>query len=526
MRAAEVGETPLLEARRPGVTFAATEVSRVLRELSDGAKVAPKRRWLQAVASRVTNARPDLAGALHDVLGVEPAETDPLRGLTIGEIGVCYEALLAERGPVERRSSGQFFTPDDAAQFMASRSRAFGDGVWLDPCCGVGNLAWHLANLQPDPGKFVSSSLVLIDIDDVALRSAIALIAAEFAAPYDVQTVRRLRERAQRRDFLSAKHLPEHDFAILNPPYARAPLDKRFQTASCRDLFAYFIERVAGSSRGYIAVTPASYLSAPKFQPLRSEMERRGKGGDVYVFDNVPDTLFRGYKFGSSNTSKTNFVRAAITVCAPDADSWRITPIIRWKTAVRATMFEQCHRLLAPLRRSRNGEWAKLSPGQARIWDSLAHVRLTLADLVVKEPTPFSLHVATTPRYFISAAFRELDRTTKVTLYFATADDRDRAAVVLNSSVPYLWWRALDGGVTLPKRVLMSVPIPDVPIGGRLISTLRRSEKENVVVKLNAGRINENVKHPKSLVDRLNGLIIPGAEDLDLLYSNNMFPLA
>lgn len=497
----------------------------MLRVLSEGSGSTRENRWLRAVASRVTNARPDLAEALLEVLGVQPAGVDPLRGLTIGEIGVCYEALLAETGPAERRSSGQFFTPDDAAEFMAFRSRDFEEGVWLDPCCGVGNLAWHLVNLQTNPGKFIRRNLVLIDIDDVALRSAIALIATDFAAPGDMEAVQQLHKRAERRDFLSAKSLPKHDFAILNPPYARTEPKEEFETASCRDLFAYFIERVADTSRGYIAVTPASYLCAPKFQSLRSEIEKNGTGGDVYVFDNVPDTLFRGYKFGSSNTSKTNFVRAAITVCAPNADSWRITPIIRWKTAVRATMFEQCPRLLAPLRHGRNGEWAKLSPGQAKIWDSLVNERLTLSDLVVKGPTSFSLDVATTPRYFISAAFRMLDRTTKVTLYFASAADRDRAAVVLNSSIPYLWWRALDGGVTLPRRVLMSVPMPEIPNVGRLISALRRSEQENVVVKLNAGRSNENIKHPQWLVDQINEIVIPGGEDLDVLYSNNMFPL-
>ena len=525
MASTELSDTPHQAGRRRGVTFAATEVSRVLRELSEGSKSTPEQRWLRAVASRVTNARPDLSEELLKVLGVQPADSDPLRGLTIGEIGVCYEALLAEMGPAERRSSGQFFTPDDAAEFMASRSRDFGDGVWLDPCCGVGNLAWHLANFQSDPADFISRSLVLIDIDDVALRSAIALIAGDFAAPGDVGAVQLLSERAQRRDFLSAKPLPEHDFAILNPPYARAEPKMKFRTAACRDLFAYFIERVADTSRGYIAVTPASYLCAPKFQPLRSEIERHEKGGEIYVFDNVPDTLFRGYKFGSSNTSKTNFVRAAVTVCAPNADSWFITPIIRWKTSVRTTMFDQCSQLLAPLRHGRDGEWAKLSPGQAKIWDSLTDERVTLADLVVKGPTTHSLDVATTPRYFISAAFRELDRTTKVTLYFATPAYRDRAAVVLNSSVPYLWWRALDGGVTLPKRVLMSIPVPEVPNGARLVSALRRSEEENIVVKLNAGKHNENVKHPQSLVDLINDAVIPEAEGLDVLYSNNMFPL-
>jgi glutamine amidotransferase PdxT len=45
------------------------------------------------------------------------------------------------------------------------------------------------------------------------------------------------------------------------------------------------------------------------------------------------------------------------------------------------------------------------------------------------------------------------------------------------------------------------------------------------VVKLNAGRENENVKHPKDLVEALDEVVIPGGHDLRLLYANSMFPL-
>ncbi|NMX12561.1 SAM-dependent DNA methyltransferase, partial [Mobiluncus mulieris] len=77
------------------------------------------------------------------VSGAEPLgsvvsgdDTNPLEGLSIGEIAVCYEALLATLDSRRRRSAGQFFTPDDAAAFMAVQSRDFPVGTWLDPCCG------------------------------------------------------------------------------------------------------------------------------------------------------------------------------------------------------------------------------------------------------------------------------------------------------------------------------------------------------------------------------------------------------
>jgi len=508
------------------VPFSAPRVNRVVRALMDGTKGAAVRaRWLSAVATRVATARPDLAPALLNLLEVEPQKHDHLEGLTIGEVGVCYEAMLSELDRDDRKSAGQFFTPDDTAAFMAVQAARFDSGVWLDPCCGIGNLAWHLASVQQDPQTFVKNQLVLMDRDETALKSAIALIAADFLAQGDEDGVRALAASSKRRDFLSRQSLPRHDYTIVNPPYARAASMPGYETAQCHDLFAYFMERVAKGARGYVAVTPASYLSAPKFAPLRAVLDRESTGGAVFVFDNVPDTLFRGYKYGSNNTSKTNFVRAAITVCAPGDSNWSLTPILRWQAADRARMFAGCESLLVARKIGPHGEWTKIHPGFEATWESLLAEPQTLGDLVVSEKTEFTLDVGLTPRYFISATFRSLDRGSKATLCFQSEEDRDKAAIVLNSSLPYLWWRGLDGGVTLPRRVLLSVPIPStVTVQPRLIAQLLDSESANLVTKLNAGRENENVKHPRSLVRDLNNAVLPGNPDPGILSASSMFP--
>lgn len=523
-RSAPDRSTPHLAA-----TTSASTINHIVSEIAGASQRETRHNWLRAVAALVVGARPDIRATLLQVLGVSPRDDDLLAGLSIGEVGACYEALLARLDRGRRRDSGQFFTPDDAARFMAVQSTGFPAGVWLDPCCGVGNLSWHLAGAQADPAAFIKTHLVLVDEDETALVSAVALIGTQYAAPGDGEAVRSLRERAVRRDFLSRARLPDHDFVIANPPYAKAPERRGYETGRCRDLFAYFMERVVKESRGFIAVTPASYLSAPKFALLRNVLDRESSGGEVVVFDNVPDTLFRGYKFGSHNTSKTNFVRAAVTVCAPEMHGWRVTPIIRWQAADRTVMFQQCQELLEPRRIGPHGEWVKVPPSLGTVWDGLASETQTLADLVVDEETEFRLDVALTPRYFVSATYRGLDRTSKAVLHFATPEDCGRAAIVLNSSIPYLWWRALDGGVNLPRRVLFSVPIPaGVRFDAHLVARLRQSEDENLVVKLNAGRINENVKHPPTLVGDLDAVVMPGGvhgRDLRILYTNSMFPL-
>lgn len=516
------------KARPTQRAFKASEVTKVIRGLHAQSKSGTRENWRRAVVSFVAQKRSDLATEVSRILDAAPLNNDanPLGDLTIGEISVCYEALLALLDNKSRRDSGQYFTPDDAAQFMAQQAVDFPEGTWLDPCCGVGNLAWHLASVQDDPSDFVKKRVSLIDTDRTALLTAVALLGTEYLAQDDIDGLALLRSRAFTRDFLSQRELPPHDFSILNPPYGRTGERNAFDTRSSRENFAYFLERVAKKSKGLIAVTPASYLSAPKFASLRQVLNDKLGGGSIFVFDNVPDTLFRGYKFGSNNTSRTNFVRAAITVSSPNHSEWYITPIVRWRSASRARMFRMLKDFLAPREIGPHGEWVKIPPGLSELWNRLQHQEQDkLADLICDGETKFSLTVGLTPRYFISAAYRRLERGSKMDLFFPSASSRDRAALVLNSSIPYLWWRALDGGVTLPRRVLLSVPIPQIDVERvmvkELIRELEETEGDSVVTKLNAGRTNQNVKRPPHLVARLNGLLI-GDHDLSLLYSEDM----
>lgn len=531
---------PLQRSQPPSPTstsFSPSQVAEVLRHLQQ-VDPNPKQAWLRAVATRVAGQRPDIAPALLNLLGVEPLPTsdftgtradavsplDPLGGLGIEELSVCYEALLADLDRKNRRHAGQYFTPDDAAQFMVKEALGFEAGTWLDPCCGIGNLSWHLTAAQDDPGQFLRDSLTLVDRDEVALRSALVLIAAQFANQGDTCGVEAFFERARAADFLTLTHPPAADYAILNPPYARAEAPEGFTTAPARDLFAFFLEKVSATVSGFVAVTPAAYLAAPKYSSLRTLLDNRCGGGRVYVFDNVPDTLFRGFKFGSKNTSKTNFVRAAITVCDPRDRGWHTTPIIRWRAASRANMFAGAPSLLTDRQVGPDGEWAKIPAQLLPAWRRLRSQGQPLSALVTRSETPYRLDVATTPRYYISAAFRDLQRSSKTTLYFDSPEDRDNAAAVLNSSIPYFWWRALDGGVTLPRRVLMSVPVGPVPPEARqIVRQMYEDEGDHLVTKLNAGRTVENVKRPQNLVAALDRLLLPEAVGhLDVLYSPDM----
>ncbi|GAA1970783.1 N-6 DNA methylase [Microbacterium deminutum] len=506
-------------------SVSARRVSSAIQSLLAPSLTTTRQNWLGAVARLTSESRPDLRGQLVEFLDAGPLDLgNPLGGMSIGEIGVVYEALVALSNHRDRRQKGQYFTPDDVASFMARQVQAFGDGHWLDPCCGVGNLAWHLADAMSDPAEFVSAQLTLIDMDPVALRTAIALLVASFAADGDDECLPRLAARSRARDFLDSAALPRHDFVIVNPPYAATAPNARFRTAAARELYAYFLERISLESKGFIAVTPASHLSAAKYDSLRVILEERS-GGEVFVFDNVPDTCFRGFKYGSTNTSKTNFVRAAITVSSPSHTSWRLTPILRWAARSRLRMWSSAHRFLVDLRNGPNGEWAKVMPGTEAVWDALRSNGQTLSDLVHRERTQFALHVASTPRYYISASKRDLNRGSKHVLYFRTREEMNRAYVLLNSSLPYWWWRCVDGGITLPIRTLLSLPLPAVlSATPSLVTALEESEGRDLVKKLNAGRQNENIRRPRELVESIDDELLRGVRfDFSEVFAADMF---
>lgn len=479
--------------------------------------------WQSLIAAHATRvAGPATAAILADLPRRDPTwELDLLDGLQMDERSVLYEYSLAYVDRVDRKASGQYFTPDDVARFLASRAARFPPGTWIDPCCGVGNLSYWLAAAQPDARRFVAEQLVLVDRDPRALLIARALLATEFRL--DGTQYAALVERSRVADALT-DDLPPFDYALMNPPYVVVPRDDRFAAAESRDLYAYFLERMLTlGRRGIVAITPQSFTSGRKFAGLRRLLVRRLEAMDVYCFDNVPDNVFRGVKFGSQNTNRVNSTRAAVLVgLSGEADAprrHRITPLLRWRAHERADLFAVTDDFLADLQADEDRAFPKVGAALVPLHRTMLECDTTVRDLVVPGPTRYPLDVPVTPRYFLSAVKRVLDRGHVHRLFFATEADRDRAAVVLNSSLAYWWWRAYEGGITVSRGILLSVPVPIAAADPALVAALEASEVDNVVVKRNAGRPNENVKHPWRLLRLLNEAVAP--DDVDALLATH-----
>ena len=471
--------------------------------------------------------------ALRTGAGVSESIGDYLEGLAHNEISVLYEFSLAYDSHKSRKNSGQFFTPDDVAKEMALRARAIDDGSdWLDPCCGIGNLTLSLAKVQNDPALFLKTRMWLVDKDSLALLTAAVMLTTELGGgTKGVFTALRARSRCG--DFLSSR-LTKPRNIILNPPYVIVPTDHRFESYAAGDLYAYFIEHALETSRGIVAITPQSFTNGHKFRGLRKVLSDRLITSDIYCFDNVPDNIFRGVKFGSQNSNAVNSTRAAILVGTTDGvfsgqkhrteRQFKITPLLRWRASERQQAFLAMDDYLTEFEPSEL-PFPKIGPRQVDLFQKLQSSQRRLSDITTKRVTKYVLYIPTTPRYFITASKRALERASIRRLYFKSAKDRNLAYLLLNSNLAYWWWRVFDGGMSLSERTLMTIPIPNnFEVDNDLVKEVQISEKKNLVTKLNAGMVAENIKHPGSLIDRLTVAILGrDAKCLSDVRNNSIF---
>lgn len=484
--------------------------------------------WHSVLATYLNNlVRNDLKYILKEdeFKNVEIQKTNFLDGLSIGEISALYEYSLSYIDNDKRKQEGQYFTPDDVAQIMAKKALTFPKNkIWIDPCSGVGNLSFWLIKYQENQEDFLKNNIYFIDRDKLALFIAQVILVINFQKK-DSKLFKNIKPHFIVTDFLLSDKLPKYDYAILNPPYAASEQDIHFETSKIADLYAYFLEKIIKTSAGFISITPQTFTNGRKFNSLRKLLLNNFTVLDVYCFDNVPDNIFRGIKFGSKNTNIVNSTRAGIIV-AKQTDNkqiFRITPLLRWRVKERQKLLDSVDNFLTEIK-PREDIFPKLQKDLLPLYDFAKKQTKILAHLLSQKPTQYKLTVPSTPRYFISALKRTVERSSFKTLYFYNEKERNIAYLLLNSSYMYWWWRINDGGMTISEKTLLTLPvINEILIDKNLLLKIEQSEKTNCVIKKNAGKDNENVKHDYSLISEINRAVSPRfANALELIHNNSV----
>jgi len=196
--------------------------------------------------------------------------------------------------------------------------------------------------------------------------------------------------------------------------------------------------------------------------------------------------------------------------------------LLRWRTHERATALRSVDAFLTEIA-PRAEIFPKMHRDLAPLYDVVSQYPTTLGDMLSREKTPHELVIPSTPRYFISALKTRVDRASVRRVYFPSEHARNIAYLFLNSSYMYWWWRLHDGGMTIAERTLHSLPIDTcIAPPSVLLTALEHSETVHKVVKKNAGRANENVKHPMELVRSLNEYLFPEySSQLEQVHSNS-----
>ena len=131
----------------------------------------------------------------------------------------------------------------------------------------------------------------------------------------------------------------------------------------------------------------------------------------------------------------------------------------------------------------------------------------TLKNYTVGE-SEYPLYVTNSPRYFITASSRRLDRNGQIEIFMKDEESYKRALVLLNSSYLYWWWRISDSSLSLTKKTLLSLPWIEIETNEELLERIFESENNNIVFKKNAGKLQENIRHPRNLMVELNSTFL------------------
>lgn len=435
--------------------------------------------------------------------------------------GEYYEIGLAHINKEEKKKLGKYYTPDDVAKLLASFGEEMEYDALADIGCGTGNLILaFLESIGEEKARKLlkENKIYLYDQDYLALSICVSCIEIK----YGTRGVNCICG-----DFLNKNViLPENCLSISNPPYSSI---KEFgenweiteNVKKSKELYSIFMEKIIKQSKNAIIITPFSFIGGAQYYPLRKFLNNYG--GEIFAFDNVPSSIFNKKKHGIFNTNTSNSVRTAITVVNDKykEKGFKVSPLLRFNAEEREKILEK-----SVLRKyicdtyqkvnEKDKQYVKCFKSVYPIYEAyIEKSSKCFSDLVSQKETPYSMTVASSGRYYLGGAKKDLDRAGKYKFYFKGEREYYFAYAFINSSFAYFYWRLFDGNILYPKSLLNSSKIFIDIISDETYSKIKNivkkmeaDEKNYLSYKKNAGKMQENVKFPKKYRDELNRLFL------------------
>lgn len=430
------------------------------------------------------------------------------------EIGRLYEAGLAYENKFSKKQCGKYYTPRDVSALMARLFCRNKISAIADVGCGCGNLIVAVLEELEKIGALelvVQNGIYIFDNDKIALEICSARIRSRFGI---------LENQIHKiyGDFLSLEEFPENISVIANPPYvSNCRVDSgEADVARAADLYIAFFSKICDFAQNVTIVTPQSFIVGNKFSMFRKKLNENFYG-EIFSFDNVPCPLFNGKKEGVFNTNNANGVRASISNLHKKNENspqgFRLSHLIRFKSEQREKVIDEkfLESTLGKIRQDLSRPIKAFKSLEKFAFEILEN-HFELEELLSDSANEFSICVATSARYFISASKLRQKRSGFFELFAKDKKSFDLLYALLNSSYCYMWYRFFDGGILLSKSLLKKIPVPrnlkfdDAGLSD-LVSKIIAMEENCKSYKKNGGAIQEVVKFPESTRNSLNELL-------------------
>ena len=230
-------------------------------------------------------------------------------------------ATLAELDAGTQARLGQFFTPERAAQLIASMPILPESGVLrvLDPGAGVGSLSAALVNRVLAGAPNVAIEVTAVEVDPrVAPQLRATMADCEASA---ARVGRQVSTKVVIADFIesSVGFLAQRtlqgpfDIVVMNPPYAKLGTDSPHRRAlvaygvDCPNLYAAFMALGIGALAAggqLVAITPRSFANGPYFERFRRHLLGSIAVNRVHTFES------RSTVFSDTGVLQENIVLA------------------------------------------------------------------------------------------------------------------------------------------------------------------------------------------------------------------------
>ena len=443
------------------------------------------------------------------------------------EIGRLYEVGLAYENKFSKKQCGKYYTPRDVSVLMARLlCKNKNLSAIADVGCGCGNLIIAVLEEFEKTGALKSvlqNGIYLFDNDKTALEICSARIRARFGI--EEKCIHHIYG-----DFLAMEEFPKNISVISNPPYvSNCRVDSgEADVARAADLYIAFFSKICDFAQNITIVTPQSFIVGQKFSMFRKKLYENFYG-DIFSFDNVPCPLFNGKKEGVFNTNNANGVRASISNLHRKNENspqgFRLSHLIRFKSEQRGKVIDEnfLESTLGEIRQDLSRP-VKAFKSLEKFAFGILENHFNLEDLLSDSENEFSICVATSARYFISASKLRQKRSGFFELFAKDKESFDLLYALLNSSYCYMWYRFFDGGILLSKSLLKKIPVPkhlqfDKARLADLVAGIIATEENCKSYKKNGGAMQEVVKFPESTRNALNAFLF-GDIDFSPLHRN------